>query len=604
MDQHQIHFEVFAKRPGGGSFILEMAVEDREKALEAAKEMLEGPRFIAVKVTKETLDPETGEYQSISIFSKGEPDKPKSKVVLEDAGPPCVSPSDLYTVHARDRIGRLLEGWLVRNRATPFELLHRPDLIEKLDASGTELQHAVQKIAVPEAQARGVSVHEVMRGFQLLIQRAIDRVLTDQRKGAFPNFEKETFADACVRLSGNPERHYLVGAGIAGRIKSAASWSEKVDMLLDLAESAPTEKPGRALAFQLIEQALGEILGSRVGMADLLGADLDLGGSLAALTRLAAAGPVAALARADATVARLLPPLTGSAEPVRGGRSRATVASALARADATVARLLPPLTGSAERLAVWLDGSAFDGVRLAVGKRVLSELTSLRRLRPSDARGEIDVMRALAMALTAASGPLLPLDEVREAFIKRSETLVASDFVDAYVRDERTAVQEAHDLVWLLENVTGGANKRQALRWLMSAISSLRFETEMASTTESPSAHLARLAELYRQVARTGTDSASAEPVLQKIGDIAGRIEANAKLIASLQRAPLPLPQKLKAMLRMAAGEGAPPGPAADRARIEVLKIVRLPEGRAALNAMPEAMAQMKVVMQAMEAAA
>ncbi len=570
MDQHQIHFEVFAKRPGGGSFILEMAVEDREKALEAAKEMLEGPRFIAVKVTKETLDPETGEYQSISIFSKGEPDKPKSKVVLEDAGPPCVSPSDLYTVHARDRIGRLLEGWLVRNRATPFELLHRPDLIEKLDASGTELQHAVQKIAVPEAQARGVSVHEVMRGFQLLIQRAIDRVLTDQRKGAFPNFEKETFADACVRLSGNPERHYLVGAGIAGRIKSAASWSEKVDMLLDLAESAPTEKPGRALAFQLIEQALGEILGSRVGMADLLGADLDLGGSLAALTRLAAAGPVAALARADATVARLL----------------------------------PPLTGSAERLAVWLDGSAFDGVRLAVGKRVLSELTSLRRLRPSDARGEIDVMRALAMALTAASGPLLPLDEVREAFIKRSETLVASDFVDAYVRDERTAVQEAHDLVWLLENVTGGANKRQALRWLMSAISSLRFETEMASTTESPSAHLARLAELYRQVARTGTDSASAEPVLQKIGDIAGRIEANAKLIASLQRAPLPLPQKLKAMLRMAAGEGAPPGPAADRARIEVLKIVRLPEGRAALNAMPEAMAQMKVVMQAMEAAA
>jgi len=34
-------------------------------------------------------------------------------------------------------------------------------------------------------------------------------------------------------------------------------------------------------------QALGEILGSRTGMAEMLGSDLDLGGSLASLTRLA-----------------------------------------------------------------------------------------------------------------------------------------------------------------------------------------------------------------------------------------------------------------------------------------------------------------------------
>ena len=29
----------------------------------------------------------------------------------------CVSPADLYSLHARDRIGRLLENWLAREHA-------------------------------------------------------------------------------------------------------------------------------------------------------------------------------------------------------------------------------------------------------------------------------------------------------------------------------------------------------------------------------------------------------------------------------------------------------------------------------------------------------
>ena len=178
MTQAQIHFEVFARRANGGGFTLELANEDRAIALAAAEELLTTPRFIAVKVTKETLDPETGEYASVTILSKGVPEPLRKKAPVEDRGPPCVSPSDLYHVHSRDRIGRLLETWLRHHGATPYELLHRPDLIEKLEASGQELQHAVQKIAVPEAQARGKGVHVVIREFHSLIDRAIERVMT------------------------------------------------------------------------------------------------------------------------------------------------------------------------------------------------------------------------------------------------------------------------------------------------------------------------------------------------------------------------------------------------------------------------------------------
>jgi len=115
--------------------------------------MMEGGRVAAVRVCKESLDPDTREFRSVSILSKGKTEVARKKKVIENREPLCVTPEDLYTVHARDRIGRLLEAWLSRNHATAFELLHRPDLIEKLDAAGTDLQHAVQKIAVPEAQA-------------------------------------------------------------------------------------------------------------------------------------------------------------------------------------------------------------------------------------------------------------------------------------------------------------------------------------------------------------------------------------------------------------------------------------------------------------------
>ena len=46
----------------------------------------------------------------------------KKPRIVGDREPLCVAPPDLYSLHARDRIGRLLEGWLARNRATPFKV--------------------------------------------------------------------------------------------------------------------------------------------------------------------------------------------------------------------------------------------------------------------------------------------------------------------------------------------------------------------------------------------------------------------------------------------------------------------------------------------------
>ena len=562
----QVHYELFVRRTRTDSWSLDMATEDRALALATAEQMMKAGRVAAVRVCKESMDEDTREFQSISILNLGIAEVAKTVKARETFEPLCIAPQDLYSVHARDRIGRLLEAWLERRGATAFELLHRPDLVEDLERSGNDLQHAIQKVAVPEAQARGLSVHELIRTFQSLVERSIQRILKDARKGAMPDVDKEGFAAAAQRVANHPERAYLLGVGVAVSIAPGRSWSEKIVRLLDLAEAAPPAGPARALALAVIEQPLAEILGSRMGLDEVIGRDLDLGGRLAAMTRLAASEPV----------------------------------EALMRAQPRVAAMMPSLAPAAQRLAKWLASEDFESARVAIAKRVVRDLTGPKRLRPSDAEGEIELLRALAMALTAAAGQgaLIPMEDVQEAFVTRSRNLVTAEFVEDYLEKSATARHEAESLIWLVENVIGGANKRQAARYLSACVAGLRFETEIRSDPEGPATRLAALAGLQKACARGGLSPEDYAPIQAKIGDVGGMVEADSRLVFQLARANTSAVRRVMLLLQLAMGETGPLGPAADRAKAEALKLVRQDDIRQELAAAPEEMRQVRELMQ------
>ena len=561
----QVHYELYVRRTAGAPWSLDMATESRAQAVEAAEALMQEKRVAAVKVTKETLDPGTREFMSVAIFSKGKTEGGRKRKVVEDREPLCVTPQDLYTVHARDRIGRVLEAWLARYQVTPFELLHRADLIELLEAAGIELQHAVQKIAIPEAQARGLSTHEMIRSFQRLIERSITRVMRDASHGAFPNIEAEGFAKATERLAAEPEGAYLLAGGVAAMLAPGRGWAGKVNCLLELADDAPQAPGPRKLAFEVLEQPLSEILESRAGMIDLLGPDLDLGGRLAAMTRLAASEAVAHLI---------------AAEPA-------------------VARTMPPLEGAAVRLAQWLEDPSFAMVRAAIARRILQEIMGPRRLRPTSPTEEIELLRSLAMALTAAAGQMTPLENVQEAFVARSRMLVTAEFVEALLGRDGSARQEAEQLIWLAENTIGAANKRHAARYLAAHLGSLRFEKELRYGPDTPGVRLTTLAALQRDVGRTGLAAEDLDPVHAKLGELGGLIEADAKVCGAIAHARAPTLSRLTMLLRLATGEAAPLGPAADRARAMAMKLLRSEAARRELAAAPGAMAQVRDLIQA-----
>jgi len=558
----QVHYELFVRRKVGAQWTLEIASENRAHALQTAEDVLEQGRAVAVRVSKETLDTDTGEYKSIAIFTKGMVDGGKPKKDVEERDPLCIQPADLYTAHARDRIGRLLEGWLARHKATPFELLHRPDLVEQLEASGTDLQHALQKIAIPEAEARGQTVHEVIRHFQGLVERTVANLMKAFKKGALPDLDKEGFAKAAERLVADPDRHFLLGAGVAASIAHATSWSDKIARLLDLADAAPEEPRARAAALGAIEQPLAEIIGSRAGMADLLETRDDLGSTLAAMTRMTGGNAV----------------------------------EALIRIESGVRNCMPELSGTARRLSVWLSGDDFPTVRKAIAERVLTELNGVRRLKPADAEAEIEFLRALAMSLTAAAGRILQAEDIQVAFTTRSKTLLNGDFIEALLGRDRSAHEEIKMLIRLAENVMGAVNKRNAARWLNANISAMRFEKELRQGPDSPVAKLSQLAGLQRSVTRSGLVREDYEPLCVKLGDIGALIEADSRLLAMLVRAPAPLPHRLQLLAKLAMGESGPTGPVADKARVEALKLARDPSSREQLAGSPQTMDLIKTL--------
>jgi hypothetical protein len=559
-----IHYEVFVRKTPPSPWTLAMATEDRTHAVESAEEMLAVGSVAAVRVTKETLDAETMGFASVTILTKGAPE-PKRRKVEEDSSNTsvCNAPNDLYSPIAREKLGHLLEDWLRRNRVCAYELLHRADLLEKLDASGVELQHAIQKLAVPESQATGRKVHDLIRHYQRLAEVSIARVLTASQRGNFVDLNETPLSEFADKMVGRPDGAFMVGGAICRATASGHGPRDRVALLMNLVDQAPAQGPGRALVLSQIEQLLSDVTAQPTGLASILGPGLAPGAALAAIIRMCAPNEVEAVIRADARIGQLIP-----------------------KVDGDVARL-------GLRMAV----GEFPTLARSLIRMVLRELSGTRRLQPGHALGEIAMLRALAAAMAAATGRLLSPDEVKEAFIERSKMLVTADFVGACTADQETALQEVESLTRLCENVTGGANKRAAARWLVASLTSIRFETEMRAPGLHPVQKLSVLAGLQRSIRACALGDPDQEQALAAVGVIGGMVEADARLIALMARAEAPPAQKLTALLRVAAGQTGPLGPAADRAKAEVLKLMKAPETRNALAAAPDSLVEVRSLM-------
>src|SRR6185312_2138217 len=141
------------------------------------------------------------DYLTLKIFEDGR-NEMKDAAVKEEPPQalPCFKPDDLYSYHSRQTMARLFIDFLSRNKVTITELIHRADLLEKLEATGTVYQHAIQKIAVAQAANTSVPVQQIIKSLNELTTQAFNRVYRDQRAGKFPHPEPDQFAQLAEQL--------------------------------------------------------------------------------------------------------------------------------------------------------------------------------------------------------------------------------------------------------------------------------------------------------------------------------------------------------------------------------------------------------------------
>lgn len=495
----QIHYELYTRYGRTGTWSLFDALPDRAEALKAAETLLAEGKATAVRVAKETYQEATGRFSSIVIFEGGAAG-PQGRAVkaetVEDTAT-CFKPDDFYSVHARATLMQLLGETLARWKLTVIELIHRADMLEKLEATGTLYQHAVQKVAVARAADGGESVVQIVRKLNELCERAMARVYKDERAGRLrpaPPTGILDFAAACAREA---DGDYLLRAGLAKALAPHAGWAAKLAAVLAyVPEAAGRDEAAAVSVMTAIDDLVAEIVSGGAAINELLGPRDTLGAALVAMAELFA----------------------GKEPP-------------------------PPATPGLAALARAFAENTLPAARTAIASRILAELKGQRRLAPESLDAEVAMLRALAFRLVLGQSNLMTGADIGAAVTIRSKRLVTSEAVEEFIGAGRDPAERIERLLQLEENVLGGENKRRLAGFLAPLLAAYPTEAHFLDARTGLRARLDRLAGLQRRVLRSGFQP-------REKSACAERLDALAVMVLEKQGG-------LAALMPKAAGAGA-----------------------------------------------
>jgi hypothetical protein len=529
---NQIHYEIFRRVGARGGWTLHDVRDNREAAVTMAQGLMAEEKATGVKVVKETYNDDTGDFLTLKIFEEGH-NQVKVAPAQEDAPNtlPCFKPEDFYSYHARATMKRLLGDYLARNKITITELIHRADMLEKLEATGTLYQHAVQKIAVAQAASTTTPVQQIVKSLNELTTQAFNRVYRDQRKGLFPDPQSHQFAELATSLTGRKgstgDASYVFNGALARHLKDAKGWDDKVLMLITIMENAPLEADARKLVLSSVDAILAEILGGSAALHELM-------------------GPAENLAQALNNLVALF--LGKAPDDAKGGLAALTHHFA--------ADTLPE-------------------ARTAVASRIVAEFKSNKRLCPDFMVDELKALRQIANRIVLGVGKYLSHEDLIAAFTLRSKRLVMQEALGAYIV-EAPVEEKIERILFVEDNIIGAENKRQLSTYILPILTSAAFENHFQNPKTPLLSRLQRLAQIQTRMRRSGFIDVTREAVAARMDMLSTQMEARGKLFDSIAARNTGPVEKAQTLLRLAAGGVLPEGLAA-RARDMILGYLSQP---------------------------
>jgi len=554
-----VHYEVFLKKNEKSGWALHGACKERDESIKVAHSLLAQHKSGSVRVSKEYFNNGERTFRSVPIFEGGAEAFGKVKDKTGDAALPCFAPDDLSKGHARDTIRRSLTGWFERQQALPMELLHSADLVEKLEASGTELQHAVQKVAVASAQDSDANVQTVVKQLNDLVQLSLNRIYKDAREDRLKTYPKgKDFAEVAAEIHNSDARGYALRAAMADRLKSSKKYGDKLETLLEMADTLPVDDKAREFAHNEVDAYLTDLIGFDAGREALLGKCNDLGETVIRLTCL-----------------------------YDGDHG----AEALGMAPR-----------SAKRMAQKISDGDLGESRTAIAQILLRELEKPKRLRPSSIREEIRLARDLAQKLVMSADAALPADRLIKAFTARSSRLLQPEAIDELLRFARDPNEEIELLLGLEENLVGEGNKSKLAGYVRSTLGANKTETHFVRGPGKPLEALSQLTAHQARVLRGSYPERDKNELAAALDQLGLKILDTTNILCAVEKGPRPALDRAQALLKLAQAGALPKGECLRDAQARAMRLLKSemglkeaqsPDGRPKVQQIQQLMSQL-----------
>lgn len=283
----KVHYEVLALEDKVSGWSLYEAKANREGALKLAKNLMDAGGLIGVKIVKQAYDEVSGDYRAITIYEDG---LRRTLISAEEEDISdtalCTQPEEFYSGRSRKAIYRYVYTFLMLNRLTATELLHRADMLDKLENTGTFLQHAVQSAAMARSTVGKTSVQQCIRQLHDLVVRAYAKVFYDAKRDVFPNIKAEAFGKLATDLVSHSDGIYILNGALANYLRDCGSWNEKLIHLLRLTEVETSNEAGKKLLTAAVGGLAAEIVFSASAVMELIGPKDNFGEALYCLASL------------------------------------------------------------------------------------------------------------------------------------------------------------------------------------------------------------------------------------------------------------------------------------------------------------------------------
>jgi len=535
MPAGKVHYEVFAKKHRKAGWSLAEARPDREDAIEFAKKLLTNLPTGSVRVSKERFDEEHRTFRSITIFEEGAEKFEKEEDKTGDGSLPCLSPDDLTNPSARDTMSRVLNEWFVRKQVTPMELMHSPEQAEDLEGGGTELQHAIQKVAVASARDGDSTVHAYVKQLHDLTQKAFDRIYKDGKSGKLPRFSKYKTYAALVDEFASEKSPYKIRAALADRLSDERGFGKKLNVLTEFSSELPETDPARKVGIEQLDIFIAEILGFDSGLMALIGSSGELGDEVQRLADIFDG--------------------TDDAESLAGAPANAR----------TITRLMKTIE--------------LPSTKTAIASALLERLRRPRRMRPTDVMAEVKLARKLAQKLVMVQGPDLGVEALQDAFAKRSARLLTPETIGDFLNDCADPDQEIDRLLALEENIVGAQNKRKLAGYIRAALGNHKTEGWFVSGEGRAIDRLHRLTGFQTKALKANYPDEDKQALSAAFDALGQKVLERSGLLDSIADSSQPVLDRASSLLKLVTCGAIPAGKCAAAAQQKALRLIRSEAG-------------------------